>query len=108
MFNRGGSARNIEPRRVPTGRDAAPRPPPLPHPGWRGGRVNKAGNKAAREWLDTLTAPEPGEAVPSQDEYDPRNLYGGRTTTETVLRDAGAAYLVCCQLACVSPLHLLA
>jgi hypothetical protein len=29
-----------------------------------GGRVNKA----AREWLETLTAPEPGEAVPSEDD----------------------------------------
>ncbi len=29
-----------------------------------GGRVNKA----ARDWLDALTAPEPGEQVPSQDD----------------------------------------
>ncbi len=33
------------------------------------GRVNKA----AHEWLDTLTAPEP---VPSQDDYDRRNPFG--------------------------------
>jgi hypothetical protein len=45
-----------------------------------GGRVNKA----ARDWLDALTAPEPGEQVPSQDDHpwDPQT----RTTTETVLR----------------------
>ncbi len=30
-----------------------------------GGRVNKA----ARDWLDALTAPEPGEQVPSQDDH---------------------------------------
>ena len=38
-----------------------------------GGRVNKA----ARDWLDALTAPEPGEWNPQ-----------ARTTTETVLREA--------------------
>ncbi len=38
-----------------------------------GGHVNKA----AREWLDTLTAPEQGEEVPSQDGYEPRNPDGG-------------------------------
>ena len=26
-------------------------------------------NKAARDWLDALTAPEPGEQVPSQDDH---------------------------------------
>ncbi len=36
-----------------------------------GGRVSKA----AREWLDTLTAPGPGEKVPSQDNHDPRNPF---------------------------------
>jgi hypothetical protein len=41
-----------------------------------GGRVNKAG----RDWLDTLTASEPGEQVPSQDDHP--------TTTETGLREA--------------------
>ncbi len=41
-----------------------------------GGRVNKA----ARDWLDTLTAPEPGEQVPSQP-WNPQT----RTTSETVL-----------------------
>ena len=30
-----------------------------------GGRVNKA----ARDWLDALTAPESGEQVPSQDDH---------------------------------------
>ncbi len=30
-----------------------------------GGRVDKA----ARDWLDALTAPEPGEQVPSQDDH---------------------------------------
>jgi len=44
-----------------------------------GGRVNKA----ARDWLDALTAPEPGEQVPSQDDHPQ-----ARTTTETVLREA--------------------
>ncbi len=48
-----------------------------------GGRVNKA----ARDWLDTLTAPEPGEQVPSQDDHQPWNPQT-RTTTETVLREA--------------------
>jgi hypothetical protein len=47
-----------------------------------GGRVNKA----ARDWLDTLTAPQPGEQVPSQDD-SPRNPRM-RTTTETALREA--------------------
>ncbi len=47
-----------------------------------GGRVNKA----ARDWLDALTAPEPGEQVPSQDDH-PWNPQA-RTTTETVLREA--------------------
>ncbi len=47
-----------------------------------GGRVNKA----ARDWLDDLTAPEPGEQVPSQDDH-PWNPQT-RTTTETVLREA--------------------
>ena len=47
-----------------------------------GGRVNKA----ARDWLDALTAPEPGEQVPSQDDH-PWNPQT-RTTTETVLREA--------------------
>ncbi len=48
-----------------------------------GGRVNQA----ARDWLvDALTAPEPGEQVPSQDDHpwDPQ----ARTTTETALREA--------------------
>jgi hypothetical protein len=47
-----------------------------------GGRVNKA----ARDWLDALTALEPGEQVPSQDDrpWNPQT----RTTTETVLREA--------------------
>ena len=52
-----------------------------------GGRVNKA----ARDWLDALTAPEPGEQVPSQDDH-PWNPQA-RTTTEAVLSlggDAGA------------------
>jgi hypothetical protein len=40
-----------------------------------GGRVNKA----ARDWLDTLTAPEPGEQVPSQDDH-PWNPQTQRTT----------------------------
>ncbi len=43
-----------------------------------GGRVDKA----ARDWLDALTAPEPGEQVPSQDDH-PWNPQA-RTTTETV------------------------
>ncbi len=50
---------------------------------WTGGRANKA----ARDWLDdALTAPEPGEQVPSQDDHpwSPQ----ARTTTETVLREA--------------------
>jgi hypothetical protein len=47
-----------------------------------GGRVNKA----ARDWLDAQTAPEPGEQVPSQDDH-PWNPQA-RTTTETVLREA--------------------
>jgi hypothetical protein len=33
-----------------------------------GGRVNKA----ARDWLNALTAPEPGEQVPSQDDRGTR------------------------------------
>jgi hypothetical protein len=47
-----------------------------------GGRVHKA----ARDWLDALTAPKPGEQVPSQDDHpwSPQT----RTTTETVLREA--------------------
>ncbi len=49
---------------------------------WTGGRVNKA----ARDWLDALTAPEPGEQVPSQDDH-PWNPQA-RTTTETVRREA--------------------
>ena len=40
----------------------------------------------ARDWLDDLTAPEPGEQVPSQDDH-PWNPQT-RTTTETVLREA--------------------
>jgi hypothetical protein len=48
-----------------------------------GGRVNKA----ARDWLDALTASEPGEQVPSQDDHHPWNPQA-RTTTETVLREA--------------------
>ncbi len=47
-----------------------------------GGRVNKV----ARDWLDALTAPEPGEQVPRQDDH-PWNPQM-RTTTETVLREA--------------------
>jgi hypothetical protein len=47
-----------------------------------GGRVNKA----ARDWLDALTAPEQGEQVPSQNDH-PWNPQM-RTTTETVLREA--------------------
>ncbi len=49
------------------------------------GRVNKA----ARDWLDALTAPEPGEQVPSQacsQDDHPWNPQT-RTTTETVLRE---------------------
>jgi len=46
-----------------------------------GGRVNKA----ARDWLDALTAPDPGEQVPSQDDH-PWNPQT-RTTTKTVLRE---------------------
>ncbi len=38
------------------------------------------------DWLDALTAPEPGEQVPSQDDH-PWNPQT-RTTTETVLREA--------------------
>jgi hypothetical protein len=53
-----------------------------------GGRVNKA----ARDWLDALTAPEPGEQVPSQGDH-PLNPQT-RTTTETVLREAMQALLV--------------
>ncbi len=39
---------------------------------------------------NAATTPGPREEVPSQDDYDPRNpyAYGGRTTTETVLREA--------------------
>jgi hypothetical protein len=37
-------------------------------------------------WLDALTAPEPGEQVPSQDDH-PWNPQT-RTATETVLREA--------------------
>jgi hypothetical protein len=84
-----------------------------------GGRVN---NKAARDWLDALTAPEPGEQVPSQDDH-PWNPQA-RTTTETVLREAMQALvrvlrtslsswdrsipgcLLCWQRPLVSPLHL--
>ncbi len=34
----------------------------------------------------TITHPVArGEEAPSQDDYEPRNPYGGRTTTETVL-----------------------
>ncbi len=40
----------------------------------------------AASWLDALTAPEPGEQVPSQDDH-PWNPQA-RTTTETVLREA--------------------
>ncbi len=47
-----------------------------------GGRVNKV----ALDWLDALTAPEPGEQVPSQDDH-PWNPQAW-TTTETVLREA--------------------
>ncbi len=47
-----------------------------------GGRVNKA----ARDWLDALTAPEPGVQVPTKDDH-PWNPQA-RTTTETVLREA--------------------
>ncbi len=39
-----------------------------------------------RDWLDALTAPEPGEQVPSQDDH-PCNPQT-RTTTETVQREA--------------------
>jgi hypothetical protein len=47
-----------------------------------GGRVNKV----ARDWLDTLMAPEPGEQVPSQDghPWNPQT----RTTTETAAMQA--------------------
>ncbi len=44
-----------------------------------GGRVNKA----ARDWLDALTAPEPGEQVPSLDDHP----WNPQTRT-TVLREA--------------------
>ena len=52
------------------------------------GRVNKA----ARDWLDALTAPEPGEQVPSQDDH-PRNPQArarrrGRPLRPSVLREA--------------------
>jgi hypothetical protein len=42
--------------------------------------------RTARDWLDALTAPEPGEQVPSQDDlpWNPQ----ARTTTVTVLREA--------------------
>jgi hypothetical protein len=55
-----------------------------------GGRVNKA----ARYWLDALTAPEPGDQVPSEDDH-PWNSQA-RTTTETDRPkggDAGAGAL---------------
>ncbi len=39
-------------------------------------------NNAAGDWLGTLTAPEPSEQVPSQDDH-PWNPQS-RTTTETV------------------------
>jgi hypothetical protein len=48
-----------------------------------GGRVKKA----ARDWLDTLTAPEPGSKCPAKTTthgWNPQT----RTTTETVLREA--------------------
>ncbi len=45
-----------------------------------GGRVNKA----ARDWLDALTAPEPGEQVPSPSQDDHPWNPQARTTTETV------------------------
>jgi hypothetical protein len=48
-----------------------------------GGRVNKA----ARDWFDAPTAPDPGEQVPSQDDH-PWNPQTRTTTTETVLREA--------------------
>ncbi len=54
-----------------------------------GGRVNKV----ARDWLGTLTAPEPGEQVPSQDNH-PWNPQT-RTTTETVRREAIQACCIC-------------
>jgi hypothetical protein len=65
-----------------------------------GGRVNKA----ARDWLDALTAPEPGEQVPSQDDH-PWNPQT-RTTTETVvLREAMQALVTrrwcACRPACL-------
>jgi hypothetical protein len=52
-----------------------------------GGRVKKA----ARDWLDALTAPEPGVQVPSQDDH-PWNPQA-RTTTETVLTEAMQALI---------------
>ncbi len=63
-------------------------------------------NKAARDWLDALTAPEPGV---SQDDH-PWNPQA-RTTTETVLREAMQALrdvsmLTTPTIAIVSPLHL--
>ncbi len=54
-----------------------------------GGRVNKA----ARDWLDALTAPEPGEQVPSHDDH-PWNPQA-RATTETVLREAMQRWRAC-------------
>jgi hypothetical protein len=53
-----------------------------------GGRVNKA----ARDWLNALTTPKPGEQVPSQDDH-PWNPQA-RTTTETVLREAMQALVL--------------
>ncbi len=55
-----------------------------------GGRLLSAlllrSSAALRDWLDALTAPEPGEQVHSQDDH-PWNPQT-RTTTETVLREA--------------------
>ncbi len=63
---------HVDPRR----RRGVPRDPALCRPEqW-----------SARDWLDALTAPEPGEQVPSQDDH-PWNPQA-RTTTETVLREA--------------------
>jgi hypothetical protein len=58
-------------------------PPFIPFILETGGRVNKA----ARDWLHALTAPEPGEQVPTSQDDHPWNLQT-RTTTETVLREA--------------------
>ncbi len=62
--------------------------PAIPHGSMAYCRVSslETGGRAARDWLDAPTAPEPGEQVSSQDDH-PCNPQA-RTTTETVLREA--------------------